>query len=385
MGVFATLPSLRGRAPDYVFVAARSSSLRTASACALAALVALQSACSVQQLRTSGSLAVMSSVAFSPDGGSIAAARNMDNVVFIYDANTLKRTNVLLGKDENLASIHYFAKALAYSPDGALLATPGIDDSFVLWNAKTDRESLRIPQLKGAADVAFSLASNLLATAGPGEDVILWRIGEEQARAVLKGHSAAVTSIAFSPDGTLLASGGEDKTVILWSVEAGRQVVAVGPLAGPVRSVSFSPDGRMLATVCDGDFKLWQLDMGRAPATPWESADVPSGVEVPAILIAIGTLGLLTGHFVSGPPPRPWGPAIFSPDGKHLAVKRYHVSASGDFEIVVLDVASRTASTRIDCQCFGMAFSPDGTRLATAGRPVQLWDVNTGAEIRLSH
>ena len=388
MGVFATLPSLPGRASCSVSMAARARSLRTASACGVVVVFALLSACSVQQLRTSGSLAVMSSVAFSPDGGSIAAARNMDNVVFIYDANTLKRTNVLLGKDEDLASIHYFAKALAYSPDGALLATAGMDESFILWNTTTGRESLRIhiPQLKDAADVAFSLALDLVATAGPGEDVILWRVGEGQPRAVLKGHSAAVTSIAFSPDGKLLASGSADKTVILWSVEAKRQVGAISPLAGPVRSVSFSPDGRMLATACDGEFKLWKLDIGRAPATPLEPTDVPSGVKVPTISIVIEALGCLTGH--CGPPfprPRPWGPAIFSPDGNRIAVKRWDISGSGDFEIIVLDVATRTASARIACQCFGMAFSPDGTRLATAGRPVQLWDVNTGAEIRQAH
>jgi len=365
---------------------ARSTSIRTASTFALAAVVALLSACSVQQVRTSESLAVMSSVAFSPDGKSVAAARNMGNVVFIYDANTRKRTNVLLGKDEN---VDYFARALAYSRDGAHLATPGIDDSFILWNATTGQESLRIPQLKGAQDVAFSPASDLLATAGPGEDVILWQVGEGQPRAVLKGHSAAVTSIAFSPDGKLLASGSADKMVILWSVEAQGQVGAVGPLVCHVRSVSFSPDAQMLATTCDDEFKLWKLDSGRASATLLEPVDVPPRREVMAYVLF--ALSVAAGQPVSvGARRSPWGPAIFSPDGKRLAVRRRNLGLSADYEILVLDVASRETVARIPCQCFGMAFSPDSTRLATAGHsasggPVQLWDMNTGREIRPSH
>lgn len=380
-------------------MAVRFPSTRPISTCASAVVVVLLCACSMQQVRTSEALAVMSSVAYSPDGKSIAAARGRDNGVFIYDASTLKRVKVLLGKDESLSSNNYYAEALAYSRDGALLATSGIDDSFILWDAKTGQESLRIPQLKGAQDVAFSPTSDLLATAGPGKDVILWEVGKGKPAAVLKGHSAAVTTVTFSPDGKLLASGGEDGMVILWSVDAARQVSTLGPLPRPVRSLSFSRDARMLATcdgkirqwTCDGEIKLWVLGMDSASATLSEPVDIPSKVEVSThVLQVMNALALLMGRLPIDPHETRWGPAIFSPDGKHLAVKRGHISLSGDYEIVVLDVPSRKVVAHILCQCFGMAFSPDGTRLATAGHParggpVQQWDVNTGKEIRLFH
>jgi WD40 repeat protein len=120
---------------------------------------------------------------------------------------------VLSGRQVDIASSSYFARSLAFSPDSKQIATPGIDDSFAIWNAVTGEEVVRIPELKGAMDVAFSPAGDLLATAGPGNDVFLWSLAEAKARAILKGHDAQVTAVAFSADGKLLASGSADKAV----------------------------------------------------------------------------------------------------------------------------------------------------------------------------
>lgn len=398
----ARFPHLPARAPRPIYMAARFSSLRTAFAYALAAVVVLLSACSVREIATSESLAVTSSVAFSPDAKSIAAARNILNIVFIYDASTLKRTSVLLGKDEGYGSQSYFARALAYSRDGTLLATSGIDDTFILWNVATGRESLRIAQLKGALDVAFSPASDLLATAGPGKDAILWDVGNGKARAILKGHTAAVTAIAFSADGKFLATGSADKTVRLWTVEGCQQVAILEGHAYPVHSLSFSRDAALLAAYA-GDLKVWELASGQALAPILAEVDTST---VQGLAMLVGILNAATSIQMTGAPgvgPPPPGrfnpdtraaegryPAIFSPDGKHLAVIRFNPGLSGDHEIVLLDVKSKAIVATIQCQCFGLAFSPDGARIATAGHsahggPVQLWDVNTGNEIRPSH
>jgi WD40 repeat protein len=357
------------------------------------AVVSLLLACSVQQIRSDETLAVFKTVAFSPDGKSIAAARNVSNVIFVYDATTLKRRTVLLGRQVDFASTHYFARSLAFSPDSKQIATPGIDDSFVIWNAVTGEEAVRISELKGAMDVAFSPAGDLLATAGPGNDVLLWSLAEAKVRATLKGHAAQVTAVAFSADGKLMASGSADKTVRLWTVEGHQQVAVLAGHAYPVHSLSFSRDAALVAAYA-GELRLWELASGHALAPVLAKVDT-STAEGFAMLASI--LGAAASIHVSGAPVvggLPLGvfnpdaraaadryPAIFSPDGKRLAVMRFNPGLSGDHEIVLLDVRSKATVARIQCQCFTMAFSPDGTRLATGGNGVRLWDAETGKEV----
>ena len=124
----------------------------------------------------------------------------------------VQETNLLLGHEETVT-------AVAYSPDGRLLASGSDDGTLRLWDAKS-----------GAA------------------------IG-----APLKGHEDWVRSVAFSPDGRLLASGSDDGTVRLWDAKSGAAIGA--PLKGHedwVRSVAFSPDGRLLASGSDdGTVRLW--------------------------------------------------------------------------------------------------------------------------------
>src|SRR6059058_1270974 len=63
--------------------------------------------------------------------------------------------------------------------------------------------------------VAFSPDGRLLASAGWDETVRLWDPGSGAAVSELTGHTARVFSVAFSPDGRLPASGSYDGTVRL--------------------------------------------------------------------------------------------------------------------------------------------------------------------------
>jgi RNA polymerase sigma factor (sigma-70 family) len=151
------------------------------------------------------------------------------------------------------------AEAVAWNPDGSVLASGSRDKTVKLWDVKTGKETTA---LKGHTDevdaVAFRPDGKMLASASADETIRLWDAATGKEKAALKGHASGVCAVAWSPDGKVLASGSAE--IKLWDVTTRKEKDTLLGHPVYVRSVAFSPDGATLASGgTDNTVKLWDV------------------------------------------------------------------------------------------------------------------------------
>ncbi|WP_420829514.1 WD40 repeat domain-containing protein [Nannocystis pusilla] len=157
--------------------------------------------------------------------------------------------------------------ALAFSPDGQLLATGAADRTARLYRTGDPSATARElgPHSGSVTVLAFAPDGQRLATGSWDRRVRIWSL-EGGAPRILEEHSGPVRALAWRPDGAALATASDDATVRVWPLDGRDEPVVLTGHQGPVRALAWSPAGPHLASAGDdGQLRLWTADF--APAT----------------------------------------------------------------------------------------------------------------------
>jgi serine/threonine protein kinase len=275
---------------------------------------------------------------------------------------------------------------IAYTSDGASLATIGNDARLKIWNTGTNTLTRTIELDNGAATALAIYGDNALTGHATGE-VVLWDWKRAEKIATFKRNDAQIWSVAFAgrtdrfvaashdwkvtlwdtttrsgplqvidahndatqavayittDKGPRLASGGADKAVNLWNLDTLDRIRSYKGHRDLITALSFSPNGKLLVSASlDGNIRVWSTSSNRL-------------------------LRRLYGHRGRV------GALSFSPDSKTLA------SSGADGQLRIWDL-NRARTLRTITGHAGsvnaVSFSPDGTRLASAGEDgtVRIW------------
>ncbi len=280
--------------------------------------------------------------------------------------------------------------ALAWSPDGCMLAAAAISGPIHLLDAADGSALAKLPgHAFGTVAVSWHPKRAVLASGGQDGKVRLWSPPNGECAAELDAGAAWVECLAWSMDGEKLATGAGRK-LRLWT-PAGDLLRECSPHVSTVTDIAWHPSRQQLATTCYGGVSFWQPDRSEAVRQfAWKGSLLALAWSPNGKLLASGDQDSSV-HF--------W----FVTDGTDLHMSGYackvreltwsadsrFLATGGSVDVVLWDCSKKgPANTRpVELQHHGalisqLAFQRNGPLLASgcAGGAIALWNPRTSRD-----
>ncbi len=306
-----------------------------------------------------GHSAYISSIAFSPDGKTLASAGPQ---IRLWNLETGKETATF--KTDNNSS-----NFIRYSSDGRNLISASGDGELMLWEVSTGKHTLLWQDPGGATNAVISRDGKTLAVISGMKDIDIWDFSSRKQLRSIEGPGVNWGAVQFSggislsPDAKILAMAHAEGKIQLWDVvdkHLSKTIAAYKPVYA-VDTVAFSPDGKILAAGAVGnsdnhyfsacDATLWDVESGKQKASF-------AGNKYGITDVAISPDGRLIATGGEDSTVRLWEIATqkpiatlkehryavmciaFSPDGRYLA------SGSGDRTVCVFELLAHEKKSR---------------------------------------
>lgn len=191
-------------------------------------------------------------LAFSPDGRIVAAA-SVSGPVFLLDAES----GAVLGE---AAGHGLGTTSISWHPSSDLVATSGQDGCVRLWNRACKPAGILKCPKSWVMKTAFEPGGSRLAAIS-GRTLQIWDEKGQEILAV-SDHPSSLADLGWKPDGQAVAVASYNG-VTIWSPERPGNPVRLA-WKGSSLDLAFSPDGRFIATgEQDETIHFWYVDTGR--------------------------------------------------------------------------------------------------------------------------
>jgi len=206
----------------------------------------------------------------SADGLTLAAIDN-EGVVHVWTSTSGSEGDWQLVN--SIASEENDDRALALSPDGLQVAT-GYGESVQIWDARSGQPTQKLQgywEDKEAQEdwlghkgpvmaLAFSPDGELLASGSADKTIAFWELESGEVAWTGEGHFAAVTQLVFAPEGDVALSSSQDAKAKAWRIPGGKSTGSfVGHLSA-VNAVAPGPEPNTLISAGeDGTVRMWNM------------------------------------------------------------------------------------------------------------------------------